>query len=71
MVDELFTETSGSLAQKCNCLPETVRHYANEAKIESLRLPNGVRLFKPSAAVRVRELHAEGLARRGRHRRTA
>jgi hypothetical protein len=35
--------------------------------IECIRLPNGVRLFKPSAVEQVRVLLAQRLARRGRH----
>jgi hypothetical protein len=64
--NEVFSETTSSLARKAGANPVTVREYADRNLIESLRLESGVRLFKPSAIARVQELRAQGLARRGR-----
>jgi DNA-binding transcriptional MerR regulator len=62
-----FTETTGSLAREAKADTGTVRSYADQKLIECIRLPNGVRLFKPSAVEQVRVLLAQRLARRGRH----
>lgn len=66
MTTEHFTETTGSLARKAEVGEHTVRVYADENLIEYVRIANGQRLFKPSAAARVRELFIERMARRGR-----
>jgi len=66
MTDEFFSETTGSLARKVPCLPATVRKYCDDGLIESRCLPNGTRLFKPTAAEQVRKILAEHLARCGR-----
>jgi hypothetical protein len=50
MTEESFSETISSTAAEL---------------IESMRLPNGMRLLKPSAAARVREIYKEHMARRG------
>jgi hypothetical protein len=62
-----FTETTNTVARAVDppCDPGTVRDYADQGLIECLRLANGVRLFKPSASERVRQIRAERLARRG------
>jgi DNA-binding transcriptional MerR regulator len=65
---ELFDQTTGSLARLANVLPETVRAYADLELIECLRLENGVRMFKSSAAARVKEIRAERMAHRGGRR---
>lgn len=64
---EGFTETTNTVARMVNppCDAGTVRQYADLGLLECQRLANGVRLFKPSAAARVREIRAERLARRG------
>jgi DNA-binding transcriptional MerR regulator len=70
MTDELHTETTTTIARSACVLAETVRDYENLGLLECVRLPSGVRLFKPSAAQRVREIFAERMARRGRPRKT-
>jgi DNA-binding transcriptional MerR regulator len=60
-----FTETTGSLARKAGVLPETIRLYADRHLIECERLANGVRMFRPSAALQVQRILAERLGRRG------
>jgi DNA-binding transcriptional MerR regulator len=62
-----FTETTNTVARAVDppCDPGTVRDYANLGLIEYRRLANGVRLFKPSAVKKVREIRAKRLARRG------
>jgi hypothetical protein len=64
---EQFTETTNTVARAVDppCDPGTVRDYADLGLLECLRLANGVRLFKPSAAAKVREIRAQRLARRG------
>jgi DNA-binding transcriptional MerR regulator len=64
MTDE-YTETTGSLARKAGVLPETVRAYGDMALIDCRRLPNGVRMFRPTAVDQVRKILADRLARRG------
>jgi hypothetical protein len=68
-MDEVFTETTNTIAAAVPCNPATVRGYADWGWIEHRRLANGVRLFKRSAIERVRKLRAERLARRGGSRR--
>jgi DNA-binding transcriptional MerR regulator len=68
--DEPYNQTTSTLARLACCEPQLVRDYANLQLIECIRLENGTRLFKSSAAARVREIRAERLARRG-GRRTA
>lgn len=63
---EGFTETTGSIARAAAADTGTVRNYADQRLIECIRLANGVRLFRPSAVLRVRELLAQRMARRGR-----
>ncbi len=68
MTTEEFTETSNAIARAVPtqpCDPSTVRFYADQGLIECRRLANGIRLFKPSAALRVEEIRTERLARRG------
>jgi len=60
-----FTETTGSLARKAGVLPETIRLYADQHLIECERLSNGIRMFRPSAALQVQKILAERLGRRG------
>lgn len=67
MMEEIFSETTSSLGREAGVLPETVRLYDKLGLIESVRLANGIRLFKPSAAERVRAIYCERMARRGGH----
>jgi hypothetical protein len=68
-MDEIFTETTNTIAASVPCNPATVRSYSDWGLIEHRRLANGVRLFKRSAIERVRKLRAERLAHRGGRRR--
>ena len=63
-----FTETSTSIAAVAGCGADTVRLYADAGFIESIRLANGVRLFQPDAAAKVRALKMERIAHRGASR---
>jgi DNA-binding transcriptional MerR regulator len=56
MTAENFSETTSSVARQAGVLAETVRLYGKLGLLECLRLPNGIRLFKPSAADRVRKI---------------
>ena len=65
MTAESYSETTGSVARQAGVLAETVRLYGDLGLLECTRLSNGIRLFKPSAAERVREIYTERMARRG------
>ncbi len=62
---ESYTETSTQIAQRAGVLSETVRNYDALGLLDSIRLANGVRLFKPSAADLVRQLKIARIANRG------
>jgi hypothetical protein len=64
---ESFSLTTNTLATMVNppCDAGTVRDYADAGLIECMRLANGVRLFKASAAADVARIRAERLSRRG------
>jgi DNA-binding transcriptional MerR regulator len=66
MMEQHYTETVSKLAREAEVLPETIRLYGDLGLIEFIRLDNGMRLHKPSAVNRVREIYAERMARRGR-----
>jgi hypothetical protein len=66
-----FTETSNAIAGAVPCDPSTVRDYCDWGLLEHRRLANGIRLLKPSAVERVREIRTERLARRGKRAATA
>ncbi len=65
---EPFDQTISSIARSAGVIPETVRSYVAAKLIDSIVLPNGMRLLRPSAAAKVRELKEAGLARRGRRK---
>lgn len=65
LMTNAYTETTGSTARKAGVLPETVRTYADLGLLDCLRVANGMRMFRADAADRVREIHAERMARRG------
>lgn len=68
-MDDIFSETTSTIAAAVPCNGATVRDYADWGLIECRRLANGTRLLKPSAVEKVRKLRAQRLARRGgRHR---
>jgi DNA-binding transcriptional MerR regulator len=62
---EIFSETTGSVAEAVPCALATVRDYCDWNLIEHLRLPNGMRLLKPSAIEQIRQIRTVRLARRG------
>jgi hypothetical protein len=64
---ENFCMTTSAIAAAVNppCAAETVRLYADEGWVECLRLPNGTRLFKPSAAAEIRSVLTQRMANRG------
>ena len=68
---ETYCETTGTTARKAGVLPETVRAYADLGLLEFVRIANGMRMFRPDAAERVRKIRAERMARRGGSRRPA
>lgn len=63
---ETYSETTSAIARAANVLPDTVRLYTNMGFLEHVRLKSGVRLLKPSAVQRVREIYDQRMARRGR-----
>ena len=64
-MDDIFSETTTTIAAAVPCNSATVRDYGDWGLIECRRLANGTRLFQRSAVERVRKLRAERLARRG------
>lgn len=65
---EGYSETTNAIAGAVPCDAGTVRDYCDWGLVEYMRLANGVRLLKPSAVRRVREIRAQRLARRGGRR---
>jgi hypothetical protein len=68
--NEQFTLSTNEVARAVDppCDPGLVRIYADLQLIECLRLGNGTRLFKPSAAAEVARIRTKRLARRGGRR---
>lgn len=64
-----FELTCSRVAALAGCGENLVREYADAGLLESRRLSNGMRVFRPDAAERVRQIKAERLARRGRYQR--
>ena len=62
---DVYTNTSGDIAQKVPCQPDLIRQYSNMGLIQCRRLPNGTRLFSAEVVERVREIKAKRLANRG------
>lgn len=71
MPDEPYSRTTNEVAAQVPCDPKLVRNYAGWGWIECRTLTNGMRLFQPSAAEKVRRIRAERIARRGRYLRNA
>jgi hypothetical protein len=71
MDQENYSETTSAMGRVAGVLPQTVVIYCDLGLLDHIRLANGVRLLKPSAAGRVREIYAERIARRGGSKRTA
>jgi len=68
---ENYSETTSATARVAGVLPQTVVIYCDLGLLDHIRLANGVRLLKPSAGGRVKEICAERIARRGGSKRTA
>lgn len=64
-----YTDTAGAIARKAGVSVPTVNVYAELGLVDCIRASNGWRLFKPSAADRVREVRDKRLANRGGRRR--
>jgi DNA-binding transcriptional MerR regulator len=58
-LSEVFSETTTAVAQAADVLPQTVRLYADLGLLEYVRLRNGTRLLKPSAAAAVRTIYKQ------------
>lgn len=69
MKDE-FVETTGSIARGALCGQAFVARCCAAGLVEFVVLPNGIRLLRPSAVNRIKELKAKSIARRGRLQRT-
>jgi hypothetical protein len=63
---ETYSETTSAIAHAADVLPDTVRLYADMGLLEHVRLKSGIRLLKPSAAERVREIYSQRMGNRGR-----
>ena len=66
MADDPFTVTTSELARQAEVTGPTVSVYAKLGLLEYIRLTNGMRLFRAGQVARVREIHAERMAARGR-----
>jgi hypothetical protein len=66
-----YCETTSSMGRLTGVLPETVRAYCDLALVDHVRLANGTRLLKASAAKQIKAIYAERMARRGRARKAA
>ena len=64
-MDSEFSETTGSIARLVPCQPQLVRTYSDAGWVEFRRLADGTRVYRPDAAMRVREIKEQRLARRG------
>lgn len=61
-----FTETTNAVAREVPCDAGTVRAYADMGLVPHMRLANGIRLFRPSAAALVREIREKRVDHRRR-----
>jgi DNA-binding transcriptional MerR regulator len=61
-----YTITTSELARQAGVTQPTIRLYANRGWLDFVIISNGIRLFKPGQAPRVRALYTERMKRRGR-----
>jgi len=61
-----YTDTSSELARQARVTQPTIRKYADKRLLDYVTASNGTRLFRAGQAKRVREIYAQGIARRGR-----
>lgn len=63
---EHYTDTTSELARQTEVTPPTIRKYADLGLLEFVIASNGVRLYRPGQADRVRKIYKERMANRGR-----
>jgi DNA-binding transcriptional MerR regulator len=69
-MDGHYTDTSGTLAREARVTIPTVNLYAARGFLDFIVASNGIKLFKPGQAQRVRQIMAERTAAKpGRPRR--
>jgi len=61
-----YTDTTSELARQARVTQPTIRKYADLGLLEFIVISNGVRLFRPGQADRVRAIYDERMAQRGR-----
>jgi DNA-binding transcriptional MerR regulator len=63
---DIYSDTSGKLARDSEVTSVTIALYADMGLLDFIRSSNGVRLFRPGQAGRVRQIYTERMASRGR-----
>ncbi|MGO8854415.1 MAG: MerR family DNA-binding transcriptional regulator [Steroidobacteraceae bacterium] len=66
-----YTQSSGQLAREAGISVQTVILYSDLGLIDHVRVGNGLRLFRPGEAEKVRTIFTERMATRGRRVATA
>lgn len=61
-----YSDTTSELARQAHVTCPTIRKYADLALLDFVTVSNGIRLFRPGQAERVRAIYAERMANRGR-----
>ena len=65
-MEQLFTDTTSTLARAAGVTTPTVVLYARLGLLEHVRASSGMRLFKQGQAEKVREIFNDRMAWRGR-----
>jgi DNA-binding transcriptional MerR regulator len=65
---ENYCDTTSKLAREAQVTYPTIRKYADLGLLDFIVASNGVRLFRPGQADRVRKIYAERMNSRGRPR---
>lgn len=61
-----YTDTTSELARQANVTTPTIRKYADLDLLDYVTISNGIRLFRPGQADRVRTIYTDRMAQRGR-----
>jgi DNA-binding transcriptional MerR regulator len=61
-----YTETTGVASRNSGISVASVQEYCRQGLLDHITLTNGMRLLRPGQEERIREIHAKGLANRGR-----
>jgi DNA-binding transcriptional MerR regulator len=64
--EDVFDETTGTLARAAAVTVPTVQKYADMGLLEYKRASNGIRLFRRGQSARVQQILAQRMGERGR-----